>query len=70
MDMTLNCDNAEIRPNGHRQVEAVLTDVDKGEVLDHFDIDDITNHFDSDDLLEQIGKEAAMSYFGLVESEF
>lgn len=69
MNLKLNAEEALIKPDGHRQFIVELDGIDPDKVLQHFDTDDIVSYFDTDDLLQEIGSDAAMKYFNLVEKE-
>lgn len=53
-----------VSPNSSREVYVSIEDVEKSQVLDHFDAEDVANHFDHEALLKEIGSDKAVEYFG------
>ncbi len=48
---------------------AIEFTTEKDEVLSHFDASEVAAYFEADDLLDEIGKQAAMDKWGLVDEE-
>lgn len=58
----------KLEQDGWGDISAEIT-VNESDVLDHFDAREIAAYFDHNELLAQIGKQAAMDYWDLSESE-
>lgn len=69
MDIVLSCENIEVRSNGYREISVTLSEINKEEILDYFDVSDVTNYFKHNDILDEIGKDSVMKYFSLIEPE-
>lgn len=66
MNLSLDCQDVKISPS-NKQVYVELEDVDKSDVLNHFDIAEVVYHFGETDILDYIDIETVKKYYGLVE---
>lgn len=69
MDLNVNAEKIQTRPENYYKVQVELEGVDKNEILSQLSIKDFLGYFDVTDILDEIGQSECEDYFGLVEKE-
>ena len=67
MDIRIDASSAEISGSYDKTVRIIANDVEKSDILDHFNISDIVEHWGIADILDHIGESEAREHFGLEE---
>jgi hypothetical protein len=69
LDIQVKAKTVLVEPQNYKTVDVLITQVEKRDILDHFDLDDIVYHFEEQSILDHIGKDRVMEYFDLKESD-
>jgi len=64
-DIKTTARSVEVTPSGFREVEATLSGVDAGSVLDHFSASEVIKHFGTEAILNEIGMSECVDHFNL-----
>lgn len=66
MDLELKCSSVSVSHTySHKQVLAVIEDINQAEVLESFKIEDIIYHIGEEKFLDIIGEDRVIKYFGI-----
>jgi hypothetical protein len=69
MNISFDCETAEVRSNGPKLVTVDCEKVIESEVLDNFKLSQIVDHFGISGLLNEIGQDACEKHFDLIPNE-
>lgn len=64
IDISLQCSNLNVEAVNFYNISVTLTDVEKSDILDNFNLEDIIEHFNKDEILDHIGEDEVKEYFG------
>ena len=68
MNLTIECESANINPNGYKGVSVEIHKADFNQLMESFTVKDVVAYFDTGDLLDTIGEDEAKKHFDLIDN--